>query len=47
MTFHFNIWNNNKYEHILKMKLLKSGLNLIFKNNAMIRILAIKILNTT
>jgi hypothetical protein len=41
-----NIWNNNKYEQILKINLLKSINNVTFKNNIMIRIVAIEILNT-
>jgi hypothetical protein len=41
MMYHFSIWNNNKYEH--KFKKWKSMINIIFWNNTMTRILAIKL----
>jgi hypothetical protein len=41
---HFSIWNNNKYEHKLK-NILKSMINIVSRNNTMIRILAIELLN--
>jgi hypothetical protein len=42
MISHFSICNNNKYEH--KYKKLEI-INTIFRNNTMIRILAIELLN--
>jgi hypothetical protein len=44
MISHFSIWNNSKYEHEFK-KNWKSVINIIFRNNTMIRILAIELLN--
>jgi hypothetical protein len=46
MISHFSIWNNNKYEHKFK-KNWKSMIDIIFRNNTMIRILAIELLNRT
>jgi hypothetical protein len=43
MISHFSIWSNNKYEHKFK-KNWKSMINIIFRNNTMIRILATELL---
>jgi hypothetical protein len=45
MISHFSISNNNKYEHKFFKKICKSMINIIFRNNTMIRILAIELLN--
>jgi hypothetical protein len=44
MISHFSIWNNKKYEHKLK-QICKSMINIISRNNTMIRILVIELLN--
>jgi hypothetical protein len=45
MISHFSIWNNNKYEHKFKKKNWISMSSVIFRNNTMIIILAIELLN--
>jgi hypothetical protein len=45
MTSHFSIWNNNKYEHEFKIFGGEIMTNIIFRNNSVIRILGIELLN--
>jgi hypothetical protein len=41
---HFSIWNKNKYEYKFTIFFI-SMINIIFRNNTIIRILAIELLN--